>query len=54
MCKNNGHYLCWRKAESNILPYLLGSFDVNIQNDISGLKKEIYINLISLKIIIYK
>lgn len=44
MCKNNGHYLCWRKADSNILPHPLGSFDVNIQNDISGLKERFILN----------
>lgn len=55
VCKNNGHYLL-KESDSNILPHVLDTFEVHIQNDISGLKmrREVHIKLISLKIIICK
>lgn len=55
VCKNNGHYLL-KESDSNISPHLLDTFELHIQNDISGLKmrREVHIKLISLKTIIYK
>ena len=55
VCKNNGHYLL-KESDSNMLPHLLDTFEVHIQNDISGLKmrKEVHIKFISLKTIISK